>query len=308
MRFFDLHCDTIGECSNNNISLRKNNLHIDVDRAKEIGAYTQVFAVWIPDELRGNDARKYFDKTADYFYREIEKNNALISLYGDNKNTPVKAILSVEGGSACGGTIEGLLHLYNRGIRLITLTWNGKNEIGSGAFSEGGLTAFGKEFVSKAEALGIVLDVSHLNRQSFFEFADIAKKPFVASHSNADIVNNEFGKKRNLSSEQIRIIRENNSLIGLNFCRDFLESENVVGIDALYNQIQYMLSLGCEDLIAFGSDFDGCQVNDVFNGIQKIPCIYNELKRKGLCDRILNKLFYENAKEFFKQYESVSSD
>ena len=80
MRFFDLHCDTIGECSNNNLSLRNNNLHIDLERAQSIGEYTQVFAIWIPDELRSQDAVEYFDKTADCFYSEIEKNNDLISL------------------------------------------------------------------------------------------------------------------------------------------------------------------------------------------------------------------------------------
>ena len=147
MKFFDLHCDTIGECYNKKVPLRKNNFHLDLDRAKELGEYTQVFAIWISDELRGKDAVKYFDDVADCFYKEIKENSDLISLCGENKKTPIKAILSDEGGSACGGTIEGLYHLYERGVRLITLTWNDKNEIGSGAFSEGGLTDFGRAFI-----------------------------------------------------------------------------------------------------------------------------------------------------------------
>ncbi len=300
MKYFDLHCDTIGECSNNQLSLKENNLHIDLLRAKEIEEYIQVFAVWIPDELRGNEAVAYFNKTADYFYKEVEANKAFVSLYRDNKETPVKAILSVEGGSACGGTIDGLHHLYERGVRLITLTWNGVNEIGSGAFSDGGLTPFGKEFIKEAEQLGITIDVSHLNRQSFFEFAEIAEKPFIASHSNADIVNNEFGRKRNLNKEQLQIIKQQNGLIGLNFCCDFIEDEKAKGIDALYRQIEYMLSLGCEDVIAMGCDFDGCSVNENFNGIEKIPKIYKDLKTMGCDNLLLNKMFFENANKFFK--------
>lgn len=300
MRFFDLHCDTIGECSNNNVSLRKNNFHIDLERAKEIGEYTQIFAIWISDELRGEEALEYFNKTADYFYKELEENKDLISLYEDNKITPVKAILSVEGGSACGGTLEGLNHLYERGVRLITLTWNGKNEIGSGAFSEGGLTPFGKDFIKEAEGLGITLDVSHLNRQSFFEFADVAQNPFVASHSNADIVNNEFARKRNLTDEQIKIIKERNGLIGFNFCKDFIETEDALGVDALFSQIEHMLSLECEDIISFGSDFDGCTVHDDFSGIHKIPEIYDKLKNKGINEKLLNKMLFENAERFFR--------
>ena len=301
MKFFDLHCDTIGECYNKKIPLRKNNLHIALERAKELGEYSQVFAIWIPDELRGKDALKYFDAVSDCFYKEIKKNNDLISLYGENKKTPIKAILSVEGGSACGGTIDGLLHLYEKGVRLITLTWNDKNEIGSGAFSEGGLTDFGKEFIKEAEKLGITLDVSHLNRQSFFEFEKIAEKPFIASHSNADIVNNKYARKRNLSEEQIRIIRERNGLIGFNFCQDFIEDGKIEGVDALYHQIEYMLSLGCEDIIAIGSDFDGCQVHSDFYGIQKIPSVYMRLKEKGIHEKILNKIFFENAEKFFEK-------
>ena len=300
MKYFDLHCDTIGECSNNKLSLRQNNLHIDLQRAESIDQYTQVFAIWIPDELRGEEAVAYFDKTADYFYKEIKDNSDIISLYSSNEKTPVKAILSVEGGSACGGTISGLHHLYESGVRLITLTWNAVNEIGSGAFSDGGLTNFGKDFIKEAEKLSIILDVSHLNRQSFFEFAEIAQKPFVASHSNADIVNNDFGKKRNLNKEQISIIKEKNGLIGLNFCRDFIEDENAEGVKALCRQIEYMLSLGCEDNISFGSDFDGCVIHSDLCAIEKIPLLYDNLKSRGFDENILNKLFYENAKKFFE--------
>lgn len=308
MKYFDLHCDTVGECSNNKLPLRENTLHIDLNRTKCLEAYTQVFAIWIPDEFRGKTAVSYFNKTVGYFYEEIDKNKDLISLYGDNRSTPVKAILSVEGSSACNGTLEGLHHLYSKGVRLITLTWNGKNEVGSGAFSEGGLTSFGKEFIKESEKLGIVLDVSHLNRQSFFEFAKIAEKPFIASHSNADIVNNEFGKKRNLSDEQIAIIKERKGLIGLNFCRDFIEDEKTDGIDALYRQIEYFLSLGCENIIALGSDFDGCPVHNDLNGIEKIPCVYTTLKQRGVDENILRKLFWENAETFFEKNKTVSSE
>lgn len=302
MKYFDLHCDTIGECSNNNLSLRENSLHIDLNRAKGIKSYTQVFAIWIPDELRGIEAQAYFDKTSQYFYEQINKNSGLISLYNSSENTPVKAILSVEGGSACGGTIEGLYHLYEQGVRIITLAWNAVNEIGGGAFSEGGLTPFGKVFINEAEKLGIVLDVSHLNRQSFFEFTEIAEKPFIASHSNADIVDNKYARKRNLSEQQIQTIKERKGLIGFNFCMDFIETKSDIGIDALCKQIEYMLSLGCEDVICFGSDYDGCSVHKDLSGIEKIPELYNELQSRGLGRKLLNKLFYENADSFFSEY------
>ena len=301
MKVFDLHCDTITECCKNCVSLYDNYMHLSLKRMEKFQKYIQIFAVWIRDEMRGEVACQYFDKVADYFYKQIEENKNVISAFGDKSETKVKAILSVEGGSACGGTLDGLTHLYNRGVKLVTLTWNSPNEIASGAFSEGGFTSFGKDFVKLAEEYGIILDVSHLNRESFYDFIKISNKPFVASHSNADIVENPKGRKRNLTDEQIRLIKERNGIIGLNFCLNFLESDGFFGIDSLVRQIDYFLSLGCENNIALGSDYDGCSIHSDFAGVEKLFSVYNILAEKGYSRELLDKIFYENAHRFFSE-------
>lgn len=301
MKVFDLHCDTITECCKNCVSLYDNDMHLSLKRMEKFQKYIQIFAVWIRDEMRGEVARQYFDKVADYFYKQIEENKNVISDFGDESETKVKAILSVEGGSACGGTLDGLTHLYNRGVKLVTLTWNSPNEIASGAFSEGGFTSFGKDFVKLAEEYGIILDVSHLNRESFYDFIKISNKPFVASHSNADIVENPKGRKRNLTDEQIRLIKERNGIIGLNFCRNFLESDGFFGIDSFVRQIDYFLSLGCENNIALGSDYDGCSIHSDFAGVEKLFSVYNILAEQGYSRELLDKIFYENAHRFFSE-------
>lgn len=302
MRYFDLHCDTIGECCKCGLSLYENKLHFDLKRASAVGECVQVFAVWIPDELRGKEAVNYFNKVADYFYTELEKTNTLISAYGDKTQTPVKAILAAEGASAAGGTLQGLEELFNKGVRLVTLTWNQKNELASGAFSQGGFTDFGKEFVAYAEELGIILDVSHLNRESFFEFLEISSRPFVASHSNGDIVDNFYAHSRNLTEEQIMAIKNRGGIIGLNFCRDFIETPTKTGLSALCNQIDYFISLGCEKNIAIGSDYDGCIIDDELCGIEKIPEVYNELIKRGYGKELIDDIFYNNALKFFENF------
>lgn len=301
MKIFDLHCDTISECCANSLTLYDNNLHFALNRTGEYDLYTQVFAVWIPDELRGSEAAKHFRKVSDYFYKEIENNKNIISMYGSECDTRVKAILSVEGGSACGGTIEGLKSLHKKGVKIITLTWNSRNEIAGGAFADGGFTDFGKEFVKTAEKLGIILDVSHLNKESFFEFADFATKPFIASHSNADIVDNPKGKKRNLTDEQIKIIKSKNGLIGLNYYVDFIENIGVHGVDALAEQIKYFINLGCENIIALGSDYDGCRIHNELSGVEKLSEVYKELLLRGFDENLLYNLFYGNAERFFSK-------
>ena len=303
MKFFDLHCDTIGECCKNKYSLRKNDLHISLEKARNFESYTQVFAIWIPDELRKEKAVAYFDSVCDYYKAELSRNKDVLTSYNPlNKDEKrMKAILSVEGGAALGGTIDGLYHLYDRGVRILTLTWNAPNEIASGAFSDGGLTKFGKEVIKKCEKLKMIIDVSHLNRQSFFDVAENTERPFIASHSNPDIVNTNSGRKRNLTDEQIKIIKNRAGLIGLNLYEAFLDIGNKTGVDALMVHLDYLLERGCENVIAFGGDFDGCDLTEGISGIESIEEIYNSLLRSGYNEELLNNLFYNNANLFFKK-------
>lgn len=302
MKVFDLHCDTVGECFKNNLDLYKNPLHFSLEKAQEYDEYCQVFAVWIPDELRGEAAAKYFSSVADLYNNFLLKYSDTVSRFGENVDTPVKAILACEGGSACGASLNGLKRMYEAGVRIVTLTWNGCNEIGAGAFSEGGITPFGERFIRLCEELGIIVDVSHLNRESFADVLRIAKKPFIASHSNADIVDNQFGRKRNLNDSQIVEIRNRGGLIGLNFCKDFLQQGEYPALLSLARQIEYLLSLDCEDVIALGSDFDGCEMIPELCGAEKLQSVYDFLRGRGIKDSILDKIFYINANNFFGKY------
>ena len=299
MRVFDLHCDTIGECYKQKKSLLDNDLHIDLKRLSEYELYTQVFAIWIPDELRGKEAFEYFNNVADLFYKELDNNRELVSLYSNGEKTSVKALLSLEGGSGCGGTIEGLHHLYNRGVRIVTLTWNGQNEIGGGALSKGGLTPFGKVFLRECEKLGVTVDVSHLNRESFWEVAEIYNGRMIATHSNADIIDNPYAHSRNLSLEQMQEIKKRGGIIGMNFYNKFIENETVKGIDAIKNQLDFFLEHGFENVIALGSDYDGCSINEALCGAEKMKSVYNELISTGYDKTLADNLFYNNANKYF---------
>ena len=304
MKLFDLHCDTIGECYKNKLSLRHSGLHVSLDKAKNFESYTQVFAVWIPDELRGKSATDYFNNVCDYYYKELEINKDLIVSFNDAKKDDkrVKAILAIEGGAALAGDIENLYKAYEKGVRILTLTWNAKNEIASGAFCEnGGLTSFGKTVIKKMEKLKMVIDVSHLNRESFFDVAENTTLPFIASHSNPDIVETNAGRKRNLTDEQIEIIKERNGLIGLNFYKEFLDVDNKTGVDALKVHLDYLLNKGCENIIALGLDFDGCDLSDGITGLESMDSVYNSLINDGFSKTLIDNMFCYNAERFFRK-------
>lgn len=298
MRFFDLHCDTITELHRKKWSLAKNSGHISLDRAKFLTEYVQDFAIFIPDKYRGKDAVDYFDSVYAYYKNEMNKN--AISEYADRKDTKFKSVLSVEGGAGMGGTIEGLYHLADCGVRLITLTWNGRNELASGCFDEEdiGLTSFGREAVKEMEKLKIAADVSHLSVRGFYDLADIAEKPFLASHSCIDIVDNYKAKHRNLTKDQVKIISEHCGVIGINLWEKLLGNEDN-SFDAVLRHMSEIIEVGGEDVVAMGTDFDGCDINPDLAGIEKIPALYGFLARHGFDEKLLDKIFFGNADRFF---------
>lgn len=302
MRLFDLHCDTITELCREEGSLRHNDGDISLDRAGYLTQYVQDYAVFIPDEYRGKAAVDYFDKVYAYYRSQLAENSDL-SEYGDGQDTKFQAVLSVEGGAGMGGTIEGLHHLADCGVHLITLTWNGRNELASGCFDEEdiGLTDFGKKAVAEMEKLHIVPDVSHLSKKGFYDLADTAGKPFLASHSCCDIVDNFKARHRNLTDDQIRIIAQHGGIIGVNLWKMLLGNGDDNSFDAVLRHMSHMIELGGEGLVAMGTDFDGCDIHPDLNGIQHLQGLYDYLGRHGFSEKLLDDIFFANADRFFRR-------
>ncbi|HHW46304.1 MAG TPA: hypothetical protein GXX17_05265 [Clostridiales bacterium] len=298
MDYFDLHCDTLYECFRSKSSIYKNNFAVSIDKAN-FDRWCQVFAIWIPDGVQNpfsffiehlNFAKTQFNEFGDYVkdcsdFDEID--NAV------NSSRKCAAILSVEGGSVLEGKIENLYRLYQLGIRILTLTWNGKNEIASGIEAAGGLSPLGKRVLKEMNRLGMVADLSHLNEQSFYEAAEIATS-IIASHSNCRAVH---GHARNLTDEQLKVIKQKKSLVGICFYPEFLGGKDV--FDRVYANIYYLLEQGLEHNIAIGSDFDGADMHEDLNDISKLPGLFDYLTLKNLKYETIQKIFFKNAYNFF---------
>ncbi len=282
MKFFDLHSDTITECFTQNKSLQKNDLDISLEKGSFLEEWTQVFAIWMPDEIRGKDAEEYYGKVLSKYKEELE-----------NVKT-VKPILAVEGASALNGKIENIEKLHRDGVKIITITWNTDNELASGCFSENdrGFTSFGKEAVKEMIKRKIIPDVSHLGEKSFYDLCEITDFPFIASHSDCYSVNPHV---RNLKDEQIKIIVERKGLIGLNFYNKFLGQGN--SVEMLIKHAEHVLNLGGENVLAMGSDFDGCSIDEDLKGIDKMKKLYSAFENH-FGRKLTDKIFYENANSY----------
>ncbi len=276
MNFFDLHCDTAYEMYVKNQEFSKNNLAVSAKKGEVFESWYQTFAVWLPENV----------ENPFNFYKAV-LNNLKAKLCGN-----VNPVFAVEGGTVLEENIENLYKLQEDGIKMLTLTWNGQNAIAGGVKSDKGLTDFGKAVINKMNDLNMAVDLSHLNEKSFYKAVEIAKKP-IATHSNCKQV---FNVPRNLTDQQIKLIAEKNGMVGLNFYPRFL-GDNFY--EAVYENVNHLCDLGCENNIAIGSDFDGAEMPTEMSNISKIPVLYEVLKQKGVKEKLLQKIFYKNAYNFY---------
>lgn len=287
MIYSDLHCDTVTRCFEKKESILMATGHINAFKSKQLGEHRQCFALFVDDSKRGRTAFSYLKRLVSFYENEREK----------LENTNIKPLLTVENGAALGGDSDNVDFLFHKGVKMMTLTWNGENELAYGAdCDEGGLKRFGKEVISQMEKKEIYVDVSHLNEESFYDVVSFTRAGLIASHSNCFSL---IPHRRNLKDEQIRLIIESDGLIGLCFHAPFLSVRGISNFEMLYRNIFHVLSLGGEDCLCFGSDFDGGSMVSELSSLQKVKNLYGYLKGRGLGEKLLEKIFFLNSQKLF---------
>lgn len=280
--------------------------HFSLSAIPEGVRWCQCCAIFLPDGLKGEEAIAYYSLHKNSFYRQMEALSDRVlpcrtaadieAAWAQGK---AAAVLTVENGSALAGRPERVETLARDGVRMLTLTWNGENEIGSGNVTDHGLSPFGKEAVRELERQGIIIDVSHLNDKGFDDLLEIARKPFAASHSNARAV---CGHKRNLTDEQIREMVRRGCLIGLNYFNTFLrEDGQPASPDDLRRHTEHFLELGAENCLALGSDADGADLPPWLDSPEKFAGLYQLLLDWGLTSSQAEGVLWRNALAFFRR-------
>jgi len=261
-------------------------LHIDLERLTKNEAI-QVFATFISPEYK-DDGMTRVNAVISNFLNEAEKNNFPICKNAEDiKKTKYSfGILSLEGGEPI-RELEDIDYLKSLGILMIAPTWNYKNKLACGVLErkDTGLTDFGKKAVLRMNKLGVLIDVSHLSEKSFWDICKISKKPICASHSNSKTIKDN---PRNLTDEQFVKIRDMNGCVGINFYPPFLGDS----IHSIIDHINHFLSLGGENNIGIGSDFDG--VDSLPLGISGCQDMERIIKSLPYSTKIREKIAYKN--------------
>lgn len=319
MKVVDMHCDTIGELwkaekAGKPISLRSNSLHIDLEKMQKGDYLLQNFAMFVflgrekdplVNVLEMIDVyNRAMAENADIIgpvlnYEDIEKNRAAGKLSG---------MLTIEEGAVLKGNPYVVRALYQLGVRMLTLTWNFENEIGYpntivkakdyDPSRHYGLKPEGIEIVREMNRVGMIVDVSHLGDDGFWDVVKYCDGPFVASHSNARAVCNHT---RNMTDDMIRALADKGGVMGLNFCGDFLNPNGKSRVEDMVRHAKHIINVGGSDILGLGTDYDGIDGDLELDHCDKMQLLAQEMERQGFSTQQIEKIFHGNVLRLYRE-------
>lgn len=301
--YFDAHCDTPVPVYYWGGNICDNRYQLDLKRLSAYCPCAQVFSICVDpvEDLVGDT-----QLVLDMFLKQLDKYSDAVSLclsFADigraERAGKIAALISVEGMEKLGCSLESLKRAYDRGVRIVHITWNNDNALSGAARGSGtGLTELGRKFVPAAQSMGVVLDMSHISVKGFWDVLEVAEKPVLAGHSNAEAL--EPGYKRNLSDGQFSALVKTGGVAGLNFCADFLGLGR--DIEAVVDHAEHWLGLGGEKAVCLGGDLDGVDDDQLprgIEGVQSLDKLYEAMLRRNWSEGLVRDIFYNNLRDFF---------
>ena len=345
--------------SEEDISIRTEKGHFDYPRAKEGGLDAPFMSIYVSaDHQEAGDAKAHAEKLID-MVEGFEKKWP--DKFAVARSTRVvlehfeRGIISLPMGLENGAPVENDLsnveHFYNRGIRYITLTHSKNNQICDSSYDEedtwGGLSPFGRQVVTEMNRVGIMVDISHVSDEAFYEVMEISKAPAIASHSSCRHFTPGF--ERNMNDEMIRTLAAKGGVIQINFGATFinetaneqgtkawdtvekyLEEHGLTDDDAAYEEqhakywtehprtkvtlgdvvdhIDHVVSLVGIDHVGIGSDYDGVTwLPEGLEDASTFPGLIEELLRRNYTEDDIRKILNENLMRVWSEVERFAA-
>lgn len=305
--------------------------HLDLPRMKQGGVVGGFFAIWIPspsgfsdddaqqkmenppfhmplpDEISNTDALPHaFQQAAALL--SLERTGTLsvarkaADLTDSIEQGRIAAIMHMEGAEAI-RDIDALHMWHAAGLRSLGPVWSRPTRFAEGvpfAFPAspdigGGLTQAGRDLVRECNALGIMLDLSHLNEAGVNDISELSDAPLVASHSGVHAISES---SRNLTDRQLRQIADSKGLVGINFASSFLRPDGrrlpLQDLDVMLRHLDHLLSILGEDGVAFGSDFDGALMPKDLPDAGAMPNLIKAMQDHGYGQDLIAKIACDN--------------
>ena len=307
MFVLDSHCDTPTQILRGRDLSKDNELaHIDIPKLKRGGVDAAFFALYIPARLSENAAYECALRQYEAVKDVVQSNPCSVAFalteaqaHENKVNGLFSVFLGLENGSPIGHSLERLQEFYDKGVRYMTLCHSKDNQICdscAGNRTWGGLSPFGREVVAEMNRLGMLIDVSHVSDDTFYDVLDCSTSPVVATHSCCRALADH---PRNMTDDMIKALAAKGGVIQINFYPVFLQedyelesqSSVIPSYTRIADHIDHVVELVGIDHVGIGSDFDGIEVApDGLEDISKMPVLFDELRRRGYSEAELNKL------------------
>ena len=282
---------------------------LEVDHEARLEAMTaDSYALPLPPELDRHHAVAVTNAQIDILLKlEVQRALSICRSVGDIRTAmesgSIAAILHIEGAEAIDAELEMLDELYGRGLRSLGPVWSRSTIFGHGvpfAFPSTpdtgpGLTDAGERLVKRCNALGILIDLSHMNEAGFWDVARLSDAPLVATHSNAHAV---CPHARNLTDRQLHAIHDSGGMVGLNFATAFLRPDGKmlaeVPFEIMMRHLDHLLGILGEDHVGIGSDYDGAVVPEQLTSAGDLPRLVDAMHNHGFDRPLIEKLCFGN--------------
>lgn len=294
--------------------------HLDLPRARAGGMVGGLFAIFVPSPGPGSDDQPQLPslqeaqaatlKMASILLRIERASAGQVRICRDVAEIrsaiaagALATVLHIEGAEAIDADFHMLDVLQAAGLRSIGPVWSRPNIFGHGVpfrfpstpDTGPGLTDLGKELVRQCNARRILIDLSHMNEQGFWDVAAVSDAPLVASHSNVHALSES---SRNLTARQLAAIRERRGLVGLNFATGFLRDDGKMtadtGMEWMIRHLDALLEALGEDGVGIGSDFDGATIPQPIGDVAGLPNLIRAMLEHQFGEALVRKIACDN--------------
>lgn len=294
------------------LSIDNEGAHVDFPKLRAGGVDGAFFAIYIPADLEGEEALNHAESLLSYVEVTLAAHPDKAALattaeqaYTNRDNGLFSVFLGLENGSPIGSSLELLDKFYYRGVRYMTLCHSRDNLICDSCASRvkrwHGLSPFGREVVAEMNRLGMLVDVSHVSDETFYDVLKYSSKPVVATHSCCRALADH---PRNMTDDMIRALAEKGGVIQINFYPVFLDGsfheEDMhtaprPSYKRIVDHIDHVVSLVGIEHVGIGSDFDGIDVApEGLENISMMPKVFEEMRRRGYSENDIAKVASEN--------------
>ena len=334
----DTHNDITSPITDENFDMGERDttgkIQTDIPRMKDGGLGAEFFSIYVAAKYakEGGAARRALDMI-DGVYEQVRRHPkdlemafTVADIRRIHKSKKIAALMGIEGGHAIEDSLSALRQFYKLGIRYMTLTHTNTNNWADSAGGignppekrHGGLSDFGREVVAEMNRLGMMVDISHVGDETFWDVIEVTKSQVIASHSSCRALTNV---PRNLTDDMLKAVAKNGGVVMINFYNGFINTEyakpgdpvptktaQTATLEMLMAHFDHAIKVAGIDHVGIGSDFDGVDgmLPPGMEDVTKLTTITYELLKRGYSDSDVKKVLGENLLRVMAENERVA--